>query len=211
MTKNLILSLLAGGALLCGSLTAHAANVDVSLDLFPTNSGSPAGGGTFSIYAKTDAPMGIAAINLYLSNIPIPGIHTETDIAPLNMGSLFATPVTGGINLLYGQDTADGPVLFGVGTAATSDGPDPLGNPAWNGATRIFTGNYGPGIPTFITAGANQTDANVFVMSGPVPLAAGSVVRAMNVSTVVRAAVPEPAIMTLVATSMLGLLFFRRK
>jgi hypothetical protein len=213
MNKNFFLSLLAGVALLCGSLAAHAANVDVSLDLFPTTPGNPGAGGTFSIYAKTDNPLGISAINLYLSNIQISGLHMESDIAGLlnSMGNPFATIVTPGVvNLLYGQDNANGPVLFGVGTAATSDGPDPLGDAAWNGATKIFTGNYGGGIPAFVTFGASSTDANVFANTGTPPLPAGSVVKAMNVSTVVRIA-PEPAAMTIIATSLLGLVCLRRK
>ncbi len=211
MNARRTLSFLAGAVLLVGSLTAHAANVDVSLDLFPTNPGNPGGGGTFSIYAKTDAPLGIAAINMYISNVSQTGLTMESDIAGIMNGSIpYSTPVTGGLNILYGQDPSGGPVLFGVGTALTSDGPDPLGNPAWNGATKIYSGMYGGGLPAFFTPGNNSTGANVFAKMGTPPLQPNSVVAAMNVITVVRVA-PEPAAMTLIATSMLGMLLLRRK
>jgi hypothetical protein len=209
MNKNFFLSLLAGVALLCGSLTAHAANVDVSLDLFPTTPGNPGGGGTFSIYEKTDAPFGISAIYFYISNINQAGLAYENDIAALlNSGGVFVTPVTGGLNILYGQDTAAGPLVFGVGTATTSDGPDPLGNPLWNGATKILTGTYA-GLPAFIMSGSNKTDAHVFTQVAAPPLPTGTVAAAMNVSTVVRFA-PEPAAMSIIATSLLGLGCLRR-
>jgi hypothetical protein len=211
MNAKHIWSFLAGALLLVGSLNAHAANVDVSLDLFPTNPGNPGGGGTFAIYAKTDEPLGIAAINMYISNVSQTGLTMESDIAGIMNGSIpYSTPVTGGLNILYGQNPAGGPVLFGVGTALTSDGPDPLGNPAWNGATKIYSGIYGGALPAFITSGNNSTGANVFAKTGTPPLPAGAVVAAMSVNTVVRAA-PEPAALTLVATSMLGMLLLRRK
>jgi hypothetical protein len=211
MNKKLFLSLLTGGVLLLGSLTSHAANVDVSLDLFPTTPGNPSAGGTFAIYAKTDAPLGIAAINMYISNVSQTGLTMESDIAGIMNGSIpYSTPVTGGLNILYGQDISGGPVLFGVGTALTSDGPDPLGNPAWNGATKIYSGIYGGGLPAFITSGNNSTDANVFAKTGTPPLPVGAVVAAMNVNTVVRIA-PEPAATTLLATSLIGMFCLRRK
>ncbi len=139
MKKTRSLQLFACGVALLAALGAEAANVDVSLNLFPADSANPSGGGTFTIFAKTDAPLGIAALNLYLSNVTKTGLTQESDIAGiLNMGMPFAANVTGGLNILYGQDTSGGPLLFGVGTAATSDGPDVLGNPMWDARRRYF-------------------------------------------------------------------------
>jgi hypothetical protein len=157
MKKTLALTFLFGALELGAALHAHAANVDISLDLFPTNAANPSGGGNFSIYGKTDAPLGIAAINLCLSNVSQTGLTRENDIAALLIsGKIPSTAVTGGLNILYGQDAASGPLVFGVGTATSSDGPDPLGNPVWNGATKILSGIYGPGLRAFIPAGSNH-------------------------------------------------------
>jgi hypothetical protein len=213
MKMTVASTFLFGALALSAALYAHAANVDISLDLFPTNPANPGGGGNFSIYAKTDAPLGIAAINLYLSNVSQTGLTPENDIAALLIGGKIpSTAVTGGLNILYGQDTAGGPLVFGVGTATKSDGSDPLGNPVWNGATKILSGIYGPGLPAFIPAGSNHTDSNVFVFSGTAPLPAGSVVAAMNVTTTVRvASVPEPLALGLKLTGLGTVMFVRRR
>ncbi|MBA3480426.1 MAG: hypothetical protein H0T51_01295 [Pirellulales bacterium] len=121
------------------------------MNVFPTNVGNPNGGGTWRMVAKTDSTQGIAAISAYLSNVSTVGLDVENDI-----GNGFADPLfaifSGTVNMVYGQDIISGPLVGGVGTPALSDGPDPLGNPAWNDATRIFSGTYNSTVPSFATA-----------------------------------------------------------
>jgi hypothetical protein len=177
---------------------ATAATVNLSMNVFPTSLANPNGGGTWRIVAKTDSTQGIAAINTYLLNVNTVGLDTENDI-----GHDFADPkftiVSGTVNLVYGQDTTTAPLVGGVGTLALSDGPDPLGNPTWNNATRIFSGTYSSTVPSFTTAGGNNTDANTFaqVIVGLATLDAVT-------TTVVRVAVPEPATMALALFSIIG-------
>ena len=170
--------------------TAYAVDVNISMNVFPTNIGNPNGGGAWTIVAKTNSTQAIAAISAYLNNVNVVGLDVENDIGHDFADPLFA--VQGSvINLVYGQNTTIAPLVGGVGTLSKSDGPDPLGNPAWNDATRIFSGTYSSTVPTFATnvgSANNNTDANTFaqVMVGLGTLNA-------DTTTVVRVAVPEPA------------------
>lgn len=186
MSRHLAAVLLLTGALCAvSSRDAVAAKVDLSLNVFPTNVALPNNGGTWRIVAKTDAPLGIAAISAYLSGVTFPGLTVESDIGHANLPSGIFNGV---VNALYGQDIANGPIVQGVGTLSKSDGADPLGNPVWNDATRIFSGTYGGVVPSFTLQGQNQTDANVLVFTTPGQPAADA-----DTSTVVRVQVPEPA------------------
>jgi hypothetical protein len=170
----------------------EAANVALSLNVFPTALANPNGGGAWTLVAKTDTVFGIAAISIRLGNIDATGIVMESDIgATLNNGSVIVFPVPGGHNILYGQDPA-GPIVFGVGTPAMSDGLDPLNDSVWNDATRIVSGTYGGTVPVFIPSNS----ANVFTQSGTPPLPQGAV-STSQVTTLVRVAVPEPALAAL--------------
>jgi hypothetical protein len=184
---------------------AQTPNVMLSMNVFPTNVGNPNGGGTWRIVAKTDSTQGIAAISAYLANVNTVGLDTENDIGHDLADPMF-TVIGSAVNLVYGQDTTTAPLVGGVGTPSMSDGLDPLGNPAWNGATRIFSGTYSSVVPSFTTAGFNQTDANTFaqVMVGLATLDA-------NTTTVVRVAVPEPATMGLAGLATLSLLAVSRR
>jgi hypothetical protein len=185
MSRHLVAALILMGAFCAvSSRDAIAAKVDLSLNVFPTNIALPNNGGTWRIVAKTDAPLGIAAISAYLSGVTFPGLTVESDIGHDGLPSGF---IGSAVNAVYGQDLI-GPIVTGVGTPSMSDGPDPLGNPTWNGATRIFAGTYSGVVPAFTIAGANQTDANVLIFSTP-----GQPAQDADTSTVVRVQVPEPA------------------
>jgi hypothetical protein len=154
---------------------AQAVNVDVSLNVYPAAASNPNGGGAWSIVAKTDSPHGIAAINLFLTDIslevpgfPTPSVQAEPDINALRVDGKVPVTINGSVvNVLYGQDTSAPGVVIGVGTPSMSDGPDPFGDPNWNSATRIFVGAYAGDAPSFASHDAQVTDANVLSTSAP--------------------------------------------
>jgi hypothetical protein len=185
---------------------AQTSNVMLSMNVFPTNVGNPNGGGAWTIVAKTDSMHGIAGISAYLQNINVAGLDVENDI-----GHDFADPTVfvlpgGKINIGYGQDITDPTLVGGVGTLSLSDGPDPFGNPAWDDATRIFSGTYSSIVPSFTIAGSNETDANTFAQ-----VIVGLAALNANTTTVVRVAVPEPAAMIGAASALAGLIVLRRR
>ena len=187
------------------SAVAQTPNVMLSMNVFPTNLANPNGGGTWSIVAKTDSTQGISAINAYLLDVNTVGLDVENDI-----GHDFADPqfaiISGTVNLVYGQDLTTAPLVGGVGTMSLSDGPDPLGDPAWNDATKIFSGSYGSVIPSFTNAGNNTTDANTFAQ-----VVVGMAAIDANTTTVVRVAVPEPATIGLAMCAVVGAAALRRR
>ncbi len=188
-----------------GALLAHAANVDISMNVFPTIAGSPNTGGTWTLVAKTDSPHGIAAISFWLLRISTVGIVAESDIG--QDGNPYFGTFGGIYNLVYFQNpTLPASVVLGVGTPAKSDGPDPLGNPLWDGATRLISGSYPSLIPAFSTTPGNITGANTLPSSAP-PYN-GSL--AATVSTVVRV-IPEPGSLALTLTCALGIINARRR
>jgi hypothetical protein len=209
MRKTRVLLLAACAMALAASAQfATAAMVNLSMNVFPTNLANPNGGGTWRIVAKTDSTQGICGISAYLNNVNAIGLDVENDI-----GHDLADPeftISGGVvNIVYGQDLTTAPLLGGVGTLSTSDGPDPFGSPAWNNATRIFSGTYSSTVPSFATnvgPAGNETEANTFaqVMVGTAALEA-------DLTTVVRVAVPEPATIALAAFTLLGTVALRRR
>jgi hypothetical protein len=190
------------------SAVAQTPNVMLSMNVFPTTLANPNGGGTWTIVAKTDSTQGISAITAYLHNVDIPTLDVENDIAD-DFGGPYVGTFSGAINILYFQNTVTGPLLGGVGTPSLSDGPDALGDPAWNAATRIFAGTYTSIVPSFATnvgSANNESDANTFaqVMLGLATIGA-------NTTTVVRVAVPEPATIGLAMCAVIGVAALRRR
>ena len=178
MKRGLVFSLCAA-ALVVGSAVAQAQNVQLSLNLRYTDPNTPATGGTWYLVAKTDDADGIAAISAYISNINTAGIAygrgagagndkyanatAATIGAILNGGNPFAGTIGGAVNVVYGQDTANGPIVADVGQGAGTPGDtatDPLRNAAWNNSAIIASGSFGATRPAFVAAGANSTDAN---------------------------------------------------
>lgn len=195
-----------GMALAASAQVVSAALVNISMNVFPTSLANPNGGGNFSIVAKTDSPIGIAAINAYLKDVNIAGLDVENDIgAILNGGEPYVATIGSAINILYGQDTASGPIVAGVGTVLKSDGPDLFGDPAWNDATLIFTGTYSSVVPMFTNAGNNTTDANVLAS-----VIVGNAAVDADVTTIVRVQVPEPATIGLAVMGLVGFVSLRR-
>jgi hypothetical protein len=181
--------------------------VDLSVNVFPTDLLNPNNGGTWTLVAKTDSTIGIAAISAYLKNVNFAGVTYENDIG--SIGSFVTAVGDGVINVLYGQDTFNGPIVAGVGTISKSDGPDPLGDAAWDDATRIFSGTYWSIIPTIavdVGPEENNTDASTFasVILGQQTIAADTAI-------VVRVAVPEPSTLVLAAGGIACLLVVRRR
>jgi hypothetical protein len=186
---------------------AQAAVVNVSLNVTPTDLLNPNGGGTWRLVAKTDSPVGIAGISAYLANVNTAGVTMENDIGGLlNGGNPFVGVFNGAVNLVYGQDIANGPIVGGVGTILKSDGPDPFGDPLWNNATRIFAGTYSSMVPSFTSAGFNVTDANVLAS-----VVVGNAAINADTTTVVRIApVPEPATAALAVFGVIATASFCR-
>jgi hypothetical protein len=133
----------------------------------------------------------------------------ESDIgAILNGGDPYLATFGDVNNIVYGQDTANGPLVAGVGTLLMSDGPDPLGDSAWNDATRIFSGTYSSILPTFafnVGLAFHNTDANTFAQ-----VIVGMEALDADTTTVVRVQVPEPAAMVVAASALAGLIIVRR-
>jgi hypothetical protein len=142
-------------------------NVQLSLNVFPASNANPSGGGTWALYAKSDAANGIAAIESFITGIDVAGISYGPGInASLDNGSPHVIPGSP-VELLYFQDTSMPGVVIGVGTPMFSSGLDPLGNPAWDNATKIATGTYSATAPFFASSGSYQTDANVLSTNTP--------------------------------------------
>jgi hypothetical protein len=199
--------LLAASALVAAPRTTRAANVDISLNVYPTNVALPNNGGNWQFVAKTDAPLGIAGISAYLLNINAAGVTYRPGInAQLFSGQPFVLTFGSVINLGYFQDILSPGIVVGVGTPLVGDGPDPLGNPAWNNATKILLGTYSGVVPSFTISGSNTTAANVLGSSNP-----GVAAIAATVTTVVRVAVPEPASVVAGLMAVLGIVAARRR
>jgi hypothetical protein len=193
-------------ALACGP-AVHAANVDISMNVFPTDIGNPNGGGTWTLVAKTDSLFGIAAISFVMQDVNTTGITLENDIGAILIGGQPPVSMIGSaVNLVYGQDTASGPVVLGVGTPIKADPPDPFGNPLWSLATRIGSGSYSGVVPMFTAAGFNITDSNTLGSPVGPPYTAIDAVT----TTIVRVAVPEPATVGLAFFAALGMVAMRR-
>jgi hypothetical protein len=191
MKRGLVFSLCALALAAYGS-SAIAQTVDLSLNLRYTDPADPTEGGTFQLVGKVNNPgtsKGIAAVNAYLSNVNTAGLaYAAGGNSITNAGAVYSTAVTGGTNLLYGQDTSAGTVVLNIGQGAgTVLANDPLRNAAWNGSTVLITGTFGGTRPAFITVGSNTTDANLFTATATTttPEATGAVVDA-NTTMVVR-------------------------
>lgn len=185
MKRGVVFSLCAL-ALVAGATAAQAQtnNVDISLNLRYTDPANAAAGGEWFLMAQSDAAFGVAGISAYISNINLAGIELGNSAAIGGYSTVtaaaiggnvlkpdntpFATAVTGGVNLVYGQDLAT--IVSNVGKGAGTPGniaTDPLRNTNWNNAALIASGTFGASRPAFITVGANSTDANVFASATP--------------------------------------------
>jgi hypothetical protein len=157
-----------------------AQNVQLSLNLRYTDPADPSEGGTWQLVAKTDGTLGIAGISAYISNIAESGtygnggsINAATLGAILNGGNPYFDTFGSAINIVYGQDTANGPIVPDVGrgqqAGVTAPGEvlDALKNSTWDGASLIANGTFaGPNRPAFIPSGTNVTDANTLSSAG---------------------------------------------
>jgi hypothetical protein len=124
--------------------------INLSLNVFYSNTGQPGLGGNWALMAKTNSPHGIASINAYLANIHVTGISygnvSNTIGAQLNNGTPFVLPGNP-VNLVYFQDTAVGPIVINVGRGSGTPSNlqvDPLNDPEWNSSAVIARGPSAP-------------------------------------------------------------------
>jgi hypothetical protein len=206
MKRGLVFTLCSLAVAAMASSAMAQATVNLSLNLRYNDPADPSEGGTWYLLANTTDPDGIAAVSAYLSNITAPtasnandavengndtalggySVVTSATLAAMldTEGDAFATAVTGGINIVYAQDTANGPIVAAVGRGSGTPGnlaADPLKNAAWNNSAILLTGTFTGTRPAFVTAGANSTDANT--LNGT---ALGQAAADANVTTVVR-------------------------
>jgi len=154
--------------LVMSSPAATAQNVNLSLNIFPNSNANPNGGGAWVLVAKTDSANGIAAVNALIAGINSTGITYGPGInAALDHGAPYVTGGTPPVNVVYFQDFAESNVVVGVGTAAFSTDPDPLGNVAFDNATKIMSGTYNATLPAFAPKNGQTTDALVLSTSAP--------------------------------------------
>lgn len=188
MKRGLLHSLCAVALVALGS-TAQAQNVGLSLNLRYTNPANPAQGGTWQLVADTTSANGIAAISAYISNISTSGVVygnggtiTATTLGALTVGDDGVTPYVdtfgGVVNIQYGQNTANGPIVLNVGRgdgagpnpAAPGEIADPLLNPTWQNASLIASGTFaGSPRPVFAPSGTNVTDSNTLASNSTTP------------------------------------------
>jgi hypothetical protein len=149
-------------------------NVQLSLNLRYHDPADPTEGGTWRLGAKTDDPDGIAAISAYISNINSANMvyGNGSTITASTLGAIVdgARPykVTIGtvVNVIYGQDLVNGPIVAHVGAGVGTPGniaTDSLRDQAWNNAALIVTGGFGNARPVFIDdvgSALNDTEAN---------------------------------------------------
>jgi len=172
MNRGLTLLLCAVALMTVGVANTQATDIAISLNLRYTDPADPSEGGTWTLVASSSE--GIAGIRTIISDVDNASLGTilSTDIAALDpidsMGpnerpAVLAIP--GGVDLLYGQDLSAGATrLDGVGTAATSDGPDVLNNPTWDVATIIGSGTFSTATrPTLSAVGLDMTDGNTYL------------------------------------------------
>lgn len=158
--RCVLLAAFALTALLVGSAIAQS-TIDVSLNLRYTDPANPSEGGTFTLAAKTDDAIGIAAISSYMTGVDSGSITLQSGIGGLDPIPVMTFP-SSTVNAVYGQDISTA-VVAGVGKAGSAGdvGSDPLGNSAWNNATAIFTGTFGTTRPAFVSEGSNATAGNI--------------------------------------------------
>jgi hypothetical protein len=185
MKRGLVFTLCAL-AVAASASSAMAQNVQLSLNLRYTDPADPSEGGQWYLVAKTDDTDGIAGISAYISGItagaagssygngagPGSSAYAATTAAMLaaitNGGNPYKATFGTVENIVYGQDTANGPIVADVGQPG---GPgntalDPLKNPTWNNAAIIATGTFGGTRPAFVDnvgPQSNNTDANTLV------------------------------------------------
>ena len=186
-SRLLMLSLIALAATVSD---ARGLQIDVSLNLFLNDPNDSSRGGDWQLVAKTDAAHGIAALVVDLNDVdngPSEIVFAD-DIGA--MTSIFGQPPWTSLGahteLFYGQElTNPSSVVVGVGTSITSDGPDPLGTPAWDDATQIVSGTFGLVLPSFsntdIQGNPAQPIGNVLTAASPPFIGTDA-----NVTTVVR-------------------------
>jgi hypothetical protein len=160
--------LFATACLVMPSSDATAQNVSLSLNIFPNSNANPDGGGSWVLVAKTTHANGIAAVNALISGINTAGITYGPGInAALDHGAPYVAAGTSPVNVVYFQDFAESNVVVGVGTAAFSSDLDPLGDVAFDNATKIISGTYNTLRPAFAPKNGQTTDALVLSTSAP--------------------------------------------
>lgn len=172
-------------------IEAQTPNVNLSLNLHYNQPADPSLGGKWYLMAKTTSTFGgIAQINAYLSNIDAFGVKygnggvvgngynvsvtAATLGAQLNNGQPYVGAFGDITNVVYFQNTATGPIVQGVGRGEFIAAPgeisvDPLGNPAWNGASLIASGTFGAQRPEFVSYLGHPTSALCLPLGGTTP------------------------------------------
>lgn len=149
MKRSLLLSLCAV-AIVAMSLGQAMAAISLSLKLRYNDPNSTAAGGTWDLMAKTDNPNGIAGLAVVLDNITFGETTFNSAIAGIPIETSQSGTLT---EIVWGYDvnaTAGVGKFLGVGnTLALVNDTLMGGNAAYNGMSRIMSGEFGSVRPSF--------------------------------------------------------------
>jgi hypothetical protein len=192
---------------------ATAANVWLSLNLQFNTPNDVNSGGTWTAVAKAE-PQGLAGVSLNIANATTFGSFLAPPQLDVRMQSAFGSVR----NVAVGDDLVP-PYPLGIGVVGSSfpstyvdpAGLAPFGGypnyGSFTGGVALATGTFSPGVvPDWAILGFNASDANLFTGPSPAPVA-----DADTLLTVRSLPVPEPTVLALIATGMVGLAAMRRR
>ena len=166
MNRGLVFSLCA--AVMAVVAAPALAVVDVQLNLRYTDPNNPTGGGTWDLLVQ-DSAEGLSGLKIdVLGDLGVTGIDTPlAAITPnaavfTNTNDVFRfQPITGGVEIVAGDDLSAGALITGVGTGSgpgnvAKDDLFPTSANSWDNSALIASGTWTGARPTLGAMGANE-------------------------------------------------------